>query len=80
MTQAEAETGAKLDPEPERAPCQCQSYLRGTEVAALASARWLGRADQEGAEEAAAAGMRKSLDELRRRRGRPDARDADRRR
>ena len=64
MTQAEAEDAATLDPEAERAPCQCQSYLRGTEVAALAAARWLGRADQEGAEEAAAAGMRKTLDRL----------------
>ncbi|MDX6440719.1 MAG: fructose,6-bisphosphatase, partial [Gaiellaceae bacterium] len=44
--------------------CQCQSYLRATERAALAAARWLGRADQEAAEEAAAAGMRASLDVL----------------
>jgi fructose-1,6-bisphosphatase II len=64
VTQAEAEDAATLEPEAERAPCQCQSYLRGTEVAALAAARWLGRADQEGAEEAAAAGMRKTLDRL----------------
>jgi fructose-1,6-bisphosphatase II len=46
------------------APCQCQSYLRATERAALMSARWLGRADQEGAEEAAADGMRASLELL----------------
>ena len=45
-------------------PCECQSYLRATERAALAAARWLGRADQEGAEEAASAGMRASLDQL----------------
>jgi fructose-1,6-bisphosphatase/sedoheptulose 1,7-bisphosphatase-like protein len=44
--------------------CMCQSYLRSTERAALAAARWLGRADQEAAEEAAAAGMRASLDVL----------------
>src|SRR4051794_26728043 len=44
--------------------CQCQSYLRATERAALAAARWLGRADQEAAEEAAAAGMRGTLDML----------------
>jgi fructose-1,6-bisphosphatase II len=44
--------------------CQCQSYLRATERAALAAARWLGRADQEAAEEAAAAGMHASLDVL----------------
>ena len=34
--------------------CLCESYLRATEHAALKSARWLGRADQEGAEESAA--------------------------
>jgi fructose-1,6-bisphosphatase II len=41
--------------------CLCQSYLRATEHAALRAARWLGRADQEGAEEAAAAAMRQTL-------------------
>jgi fructose-1,6-bisphosphatase II len=44
--------------------CLCQSYLRATEHAALKAARWLGRADQEGAEEAAADGMRQTLDVL----------------
>ena len=39
-------------------PCHCQSYLRATEHAALGAARWLGRADEGGAEEAAATGMR----------------------
>ena len=48
----------------EGVPCMCQSYLRATEHAALLSARWLGRADQEGAEEAAATAMRSSLDRL----------------
>jgi fructose-1,6-bisphosphatase II len=38
--------------------------VRGTERAALAGARWLGRADQESAEEAAVSGMRTALDEL----------------
>jgi fructose-1,6-bisphosphatase II len=37
--------------------CMCESYLRATERAALAGARWLGRADQESAEEAAFSGM-----------------------
>jgi fructose-1,6-bisphosphatase II len=45
-----------------RAPCLCVHYSRVTERAALAAARWLGRADQEGAEEAAASGMRTGLD------------------
>ena len=45
-------------------PCQCQSYLRATERAALVSARWLGRDDEDAAEESAATGMRATLDIL----------------
>jgi fructose-1,6-bisphosphatase II len=45
-------------------PCLCVSYLRTTERAALAGARWLGRADREGAEEAAFSGMSAALDLL----------------
>jgi fructose-1,6-bisphosphatase II len=45
-------------------PCLCQSFTRATERAALASARWLGRADQEGAEDAAFDGMKQALDLL----------------
>jgi fructose-1,6-bisphosphatase II len=48
----------------EERPCQCQSYLRATERAALVSARWLGRDDEDAAEEAAATGMRATLDIL----------------
>jgi fructose-1,6-bisphosphatase II len=44
--------------------CLCVTYLRATERAALAGARWLGRADQESAEEAALSGMRGALREL----------------
>jgi len=44
--------------------CPCQSFLRATERAALAAARWLGRDDQEAAEESAASGMRATLDLL----------------
>lgn len=44
--------------------CECQAYLRATERAALVSARWLGRADEHAAEEAAATGMRATLDVL----------------
>ena len=40
------------------AMCMCESYVRATERAALAGARWLGRADQEAAEEAAPATSR----------------------
>lgn len=46
------------------AVCLCQTYLRATEHAALRAARWLGRDDQEGAEESAAEGMRQTLDIL----------------
>jgi fructose-1,6-bisphosphatase II len=54
---------AEVDEEPVQRPlCQCEQYARVTERAALAGARWLGRADQEAAEEAAAAGMRAALD------------------
>ena len=47
-----------------RGYCLCESYARVTERAALASARWLGRADQQAAEEAAFSGMRDALQEL----------------
>ena len=53
-----------LDQDPFGPLCLCQSYLRATEHAALKSARWLGRDDQEGAEESAAEGMRQTLDVL----------------
>jgi fructose-1,6-bisphosphatase II len=44
--------------------CLCEQYARVTERAALAGARWLGRADQEAAEEAATMGMRTALDDF----------------
>ena len=47
-----------------RPPCICESYARVTERAALAGARWLGRADQEAAEEAAFSGARFALENL----------------
>ena len=60
-----AEQGAQEAAEGERAGlCLCVTYLQATERAALAGARWLGRADQESAEEAAVSGMRDALDEL----------------
>jgi fructose-1,6-bisphosphatase II len=42
--------------------CLCETYLRATERAALAGARWLGRADQESAEESAQSGMYAALE------------------
>jgi fructose-1,6-bisphosphatase II len=47
-----------------RPPCPCIRYPRVTERAALAAARWLGRDDQDGAEEAAATGMRFGLEAM----------------
>jgi fructose-1,6-bisphosphatase II len=44
--------------------CLCESYARGTERAALAGARWLGRADEAAALEAAASGMSEALELL----------------
>ena len=44
--------------------CMCESYVRATERAALAGARWLGRADQESAEESAFSGMEAALAQL----------------
>jgi len=47
-----------------RSTCSCELYARATERSALASARWLGRGDQEGAEEAAFSGMESALERL----------------
>ena len=44
--------------------CLCENYARVTERAALAGARWLGRAEQETAEEDASTAMRLALDQL----------------
>jgi fructose-1,6-bisphosphatase II len=47
-----------------RPACLCESYARVTEGAALAGARWLGRADVDGAEESTFTAMRTALEEL----------------
>jgi fructose-1,6-bisphosphatase II len=47
-----------------RPACLCVSYARVTEGAALAGARWLGRADIDGAEESTFSAMRTALAEL----------------
>jgi fructose-1,6-bisphosphatase II len=44
--------------------CRCEAFAAVTEAAALASARWLGRGNVEGAEEAATKAMRNGLDGL----------------
>jgi fructose-1,6-bisphosphatase II len=64
MTETRAEVSSSDVPEERAGLCLCVTYLRATERAALAGARWLGRADQESAEEAAFSGMRGALREL----------------
>jgi fructose-1,6-bisphosphatase II len=44
--------------------CLCESFARVTERAALAGARWLGRADQEAAERDSSEAMRAALEKL----------------
>jgi fructose-1,6-bisphosphatase II len=44
--------------------CLCTRYAKATEWAALAGARWLGRDEEEAAEEAAASGMKAALGEM----------------
>ena len=65
MTQTDEQQAAQRAAEPTpRAPCQCESFARVTEQAALAGARWLGRADKEAAEDAAFSGARLALEQL----------------
>ena len=47
-----------------RTLCRCEAYAAVTEAAALAGARWLGRGNVEGAEQAATTAMRERLEEL----------------
>jgi fructose-1,6-bisphosphatase II len=53
-----------LTQEQVRRQCLCESFARVTERSALAGARWLGRADQEAAEEAAFSGARIALEQM----------------
>jgi fructose-1,6-bisphosphatase II len=63
MTETVEQRAAQEETE-QSEPCLCESYARATERAALAAARWLGRADQQAAEEAATSGMARTLAEL----------------
>jgi fructose-1,6-bisphosphatase II len=63
MTQTEPETHTEGAGHEGRF-CLCESYARVTERAALAGARWLGRADQQAAEDDAATAMRLALEQL----------------
>jgi fructose-1,6-bisphosphatase II len=63
MTETAEQRGA--DPQAEAGdPCPCESFARSTDRAALAAARWLGRADETAAAEAAATGMASALEIL----------------
>ncbi|HEY2327576.1 MAG TPA: class II fructose-bisphosphatase [Gaiellaceae bacterium] len=44
--------------------CNCEAFARVTEAAALGAARWLGRADQDAAQEAAFGAARSALESL----------------
>ena len=57
MTDVAAKPEAAETDQAQTHPCLCESYARTTERAALAGARWLGRADETAAHEAAASGM-----------------------
>ncbi|HZP74281.1 MAG TPA: class II fructose-bisphosphatase [Gaiellaceae bacterium] len=64
MTQVE-ENRANGSVNDERTPqCQCETFARVTERAALAGARWLGRDDKQAAEDAAFSGARLALERL----------------
>ena len=64
MTETEAAPAQGEPLEPESRFCLCESYARVTERAALAGARWLGRADQQAAEDDAATAMHLALEQL----------------
>jgi fructose-1,6-bisphosphatase II len=63
VTQVDEQPAEQTEAE-ERGLCPCESFARVTERAALAGARWLGRADNEAAEEAAFSGARLALEAL----------------
>jgi fructose-1,6-bisphosphatase II len=64
MTETASETGRVAEERPRREPCPCEQFARVTEAAALAGARWLGRADQAAAENDAASAMCDALAEM----------------
>ncbi len=64
MTQIEESPGESARAEEERPPCQCETFSRVTERAALAGARWLGRADKEAAEDASFTAARQALERM----------------
>ena len=65
MTETVEETGGGAhEGHQRRDPCRCEQFARVTEAAALAGARWLGRADQDAAERDASQAMLGALVEM----------------
>jgi fructose-1,6-bisphosphatase II len=64
VTQLESSHDVEHPSEETRQQCQCVTFARVTERAALAGARWLGRADMQAAEEAAFSGARIALEKM----------------
>jgi len=64
VTQLEEPAAAEQRRDSMRPQCQCETFARVTERAAVAGARWLGRADHEAAEEAAFSGARLALERM----------------
>jgi len=64
VTETATQTEVQAQERPDDDPCPCEAFARPTERAALAAARWLGRADQTAAEEAASTGMVSALNTL----------------
>ena len=60
MTETQQEVRVETEPRTVGS-CVCESFARVTERAALAGARWLGRADTEAAQEAAFSGATSAL-------------------
>jgi fructose-1,6-bisphosphatase/sedoheptulose 1,7-bisphosphatase-like protein len=63
VTEVENEQQQRHDADTRR-QCLCETFARVTERSALAGARWLGRADQEAAEDAAFSGARLALERM----------------
>jgi len=64
VTQVEESAAEPVPAEQERPQCPCETFARVTERAALAGARWLGRADKEAAEEASFTAARQALERM----------------
>jgi fructose-1,6-bisphosphatase II len=64
VTHVEESSGEPEPAEAHRPQCRCETFSRVTERAALAGARWLGRADKEAAEEASFTAARQALEQM----------------